>query len=45
MKKQKKDTKWLVQLALMAAIIVVLANTPLGMIDPKKNPLCPSFKR
>lgn len=33
MKKQKKDTKWLVQLALMAAIIVVLANTPLGMIQ------------
>ena len=33
MKKQKRDTRWLVQLALMAAIIVVLANTPLGMIQ------------
>ena len=33
MTKQKKDTRWLVQLALMAAIVVVLANTPLGMIQ------------
>lgn len=33
MNKQKKDTRWLVQLALMSAIIVVLANTPLGMIQ------------
>lgn len=33
MEKQKKDTRWLVQLALMAAIVVVLANTPLGMIQ------------
>ena len=33
MEKQKRDTRWLVQLALMAAIIVVLANTPLGMIQ------------
>ena len=33
MTKQKKDTRWLVQLALMAAVVVVLANTPLGMIQ------------
>ena len=33
MTKQKTDTRWLVQLALMAAIVVVLANTPLGMIQ------------
>ena len=33
MEKQKRDTRWLVQLALMAAIIVVLANTPLGMVQ------------
>ena len=33
MTKQKKDTRWMVQLALMAAIVVVLANTPLGMIQ------------
>lgn len=33
MQKQKRDTRWMVQLALMAAIIVVLANTPLGMIQ------------
>ena len=33
MVQQKKDTRWMVQLALMAAIIVVLANTPLGMIQ------------
>lgn len=33
MTKQKKNTRWLVQVALMAAIIVVLANTPLGMIQ------------
>ena len=33
MNKQKKDTRWLVQLALMAAVVVVLANTPLGMIQ------------
>ncbi len=30
---QKKDTKWLVSVALMIAIVVVLANTPLGMIQ------------
>ena len=33
MEKTKKDTKWMVCVALMAAIIIVLANTPLGMIQ------------
>lgn len=33
MKTRKKDTRWLVSVALMAAIIIVLANTPLGMIQ------------
>ncbi|MBQ8143518.1 MAG: ECF transporter S component [Butyricicoccus sp.] len=33
MTKQKKNTRWMVQLALMAAVVVVLANTPLGMIQ------------
>ena len=32
MKAKKRDTKWMVSVALMAAIVVVLANTPLGMI-------------
>lgn len=32
MNRQKRDTRWLVSLALMAAIIVILASTPLGMI-------------
>ena len=32
MKAKKHDTKWMVTVALMAAIVVVLANTPLGMI-------------
>ena len=32
MKTKKHDTKWLVSVALMAAIVVVLANTPLGLI-------------
>lgn len=32
MKTRKKDTRWMVSVALMAAIIIVLANTPLGMI-------------
>lgn len=31
--KKKHDTKWMVSVALMAAIIIVLANTPLGMIQ------------
>lgn len=33
MKQPKKDTKWMVLTALMAAIVIVLANTPLGMIQ------------
>ena len=33
MKTQKHDTRRLVSVALMAAIIIVLANTPLGMIQ------------
>lgn len=32
-KTRKHDTRWLVSVALMAAIIIVLANTPLGMIQ------------
>ena len=31
--KEKKGTRWMVSVALMAAIIIVLANTPLGMIQ------------
>lgn len=30
---KKKDTRWLVSVALMAAIVILLANTPLGMIQ------------
>lgn len=30
---KKKDTRWLTSVALMAAIIIVLANTPFGMIQ------------
>lgn len=33
MKTKIHDTRWMVSVALMAAIIVVLANTPLGMIQ------------
>lgn len=33
MKTKKKDTRWTVQVALMSAIIIILANTPLGMIQ------------
>jgi len=33
MKERKHDTKWMVSVALMAAIVIVLANTPLGMIQ------------
>ena len=33
MKTKKHDTHWLVSVALMAAIVVLLANTPLGMIQ------------
>ena len=32
MKSNKKDTRWMVAVAMMAAIIILLANTPLGMI-------------
>ena len=32
MKTRKHDTHWMVGVALMAAIVVVLANTPLGML-------------
>ena len=32
MKAKKHDTKWMVSVALMAAIVVVLANTPLRLI-------------
>ncbi len=31
--KKKKDTRWMVSVALMAAIVILLANTPLGMIQ------------
>ena len=33
MKERKHDTRWMVCVALMAAIVIVLANTPLGMIQ------------
>ena len=33
MKTQKHDTRWIGSVALIAAIIIVLANTPLGMIQ------------
>ena len=33
MKEKKHDTRWMVSVALMAAIVIVLANTPLGMIQ------------
>ena len=33
MKEVRHDTKWMVSVALMAAIVIVLANTPLGMIQ------------
>ena len=33
MKTKKHDTNWMVSVALMAAIVIVLANTPLGMIQ------------
>ena len=32
MKTRKHDTRWMVGVALMAAIVVLLANTPLGLI-------------
>ena len=33
MKTKKHDTRWMVSVAHMAAIVIVLANTPLGMIQ------------
>ncbi len=33
MNKQKRDTRWNVTVALMMAIVILLANTPLGMIQ------------
>ena len=33
MNKRMKDTRWLTSVALMAAIVILLANTPLGMIQ------------
>ena len=33
MKTKKHDTRWMVSVALMAAIVILLANTPLGMIQ------------
>jgi len=30
---KKKDTRWLTSVALMVAIVILLANTPLGMIQ------------
>ena len=33
MKNNRKDTRWLVMVGLFSAIIIVLANTPLGMIQ------------
>ena len=33
MNKKRKDTRWLTSVALMAAIVTLLANTPLGMIQ------------
>lgn len=33
MKTKKHNTQWMVSVALMAAIVIVLANTPLGMIQ------------
>lgn len=33
MRKIRKDTRWMVSVALMAAIVILLANTPLGMIQ------------
>ena len=33
MNKKRKDTRWLTSVALMAAIVILLANTPLRMIQ------------
>ena len=40
MNTRKHDTRWMVGVAMMAAIIIVLANTPLGLI-----PLPPPISR
>ena len=39
MKHKTKDTRWMVAVAMMAAIVVLLANTPLGLI-----PISPVIK-
>lgn len=33
MNSKKKDTRWLASVALMMAVVILLANTPLGMIQ------------
>ena len=33
MKQRTKDTRWMVGVAMMAAIVILLANTPLGLIQ------------
>ena len=33
MNKKRKDTRWFTSVALMAAVVILLANTPLGMIQ------------
>ena len=33
MRIKKHDTRWMISVALMSAIVIVLANTPLGMIQ------------
>ena len=33
MKTKKHDTRWMVSVSLMSAIVIVLANTPMGMIQ------------
>lgn len=33
MERYEKDTRWMVSVALMGAIVILLANTPLGMIQ------------
>lgn len=33
MNTKNKDTRWMISVALMAAIVILLANTPLGMIQ------------
>lgn len=33
MRKKKYDMRWMTGVAMMAALVVLLANTPLGMIQ------------